>query len=111
MRAKKIFAAGMVAVMCAGLMTGCGSNDTKSQFKKFSKCATIDKAAYTDIEYVPASREVSEDDVNSAISSFAVTILRLQRIRPAQWQMATRSMWTMLRLSQEQRRTARQITH
>ncbi|MFR5028233.1 MAG: FKBP-type peptidyl-prolyl cis-trans isomerase [Coprococcus sp.] len=56
--------------MCAGLMTGCGSNDTKSQFKKFSKCATIDKAAYTDIEYVPASREVSEDDVNSAISSF-----------------------------------------
>ena len=98
MRVKKIFAAGMVAVMCAGLMTGCGSNDTKSQFKKFSKCATIDKAAYTDIEYVPASREVSEDDVNSAI-------------RPAQWQMATRSMWTMLRLSQEQRRTARQITH
>ena len=70
MRVKKIFAAGMVAVMCAGLMTGCGSNDTKSQFKKFSKCATIDKAAYTDIEYVPASREVSEDDVNSAISSF-----------------------------------------
>ena len=54
MRVKKIFAAGMVAVMCAGLMTGCGSNDTKSQFKKFSKCATIDKAAYTDIEYVPA---------------------------------------------------------
>ena len=43
MRVKKIFAAGMVAVMCAGLMTGCGSNDTKSQFKKFSKCATIDK--------------------------------------------------------------------
>ena len=30
MRAKKIFAAGMVAVMCAGLMTGCGRNDTKS---------------------------------------------------------------------------------
>ena len=46
MRARKIIAAGMVAVMCAGLMTGCGSNDTKSQFKKFSKCATIDKAGY-----------------------------------------------------------------
>lgn len=37
MRARKIIAAGMVAVMCAGLMTGCGSNDTKSQFKKFFK--------------------------------------------------------------------------
>ena len=70
MRVKKIFAYGMVAVMCAGMMTGCGKNDTKSQFKTYSKCATVDKAAYTDIEYVPESREVSQEDVDSAIDSF-----------------------------------------
>lgn len=68
MRAKKIIAAGMTAVMCAGLLTGCSS--TNSQFKKYSKCATVDKAAYTDIEYVPASREITDDDVQSSISSF-----------------------------------------
>ena len=54
--------------MCAGLMTGCSSN--KSQFNKYSKCAVVDKAAYTDIEYVPASREVTDDDVQSSIDSF-----------------------------------------
>lgn len=70
MRVKKIFAYGMVAVMCAGMMTGCGKNDTKSQFKTYSKCATVDKAAYTDIEYVPESREVSQEDVDNAIDSF-----------------------------------------
>ena len=70
MRVKKIFAYGMVAVMCAGMMTGCGKNDTKTQFKTYSKCATVDKAAYTDIEYVPESREVSQDEVDSAIDSF-----------------------------------------
>lgn len=68
MRAKKIIAAGIMAAMCAGLMTGCSSN--KSQFNKYSKCAVVDKAAYTDIEYVPASREVTEDDVQSSIDSF-----------------------------------------
>ena len=68
MRAKKIIAAGIMAAMCAGLMTGCSSN--KSQFNKYSKCAVVDKAAYTDIEYVPASREVTDDDVQSAIDSF-----------------------------------------
>ena len=30
----------------------------------------VDKAAYTDIEYVPASREVTDDDVQSSIDSF-----------------------------------------
>lgn len=68
MRAKKIIAAGIMAAMCAGLMTGCSSN--KSQFNKYSKCAVVDKAAYTDIEYVPASREVTDDDVQSSIDSF-----------------------------------------
>lgn len=68
MRAKKIIAAGIIAAMCAGLMTGCSSN--KSQFNKYSKCAVVDKAAYTDIEYVPASREVTDDDVQSSIDSF-----------------------------------------
>ena len=57
-----------MAAMCAGLMTGCSSN--KSQFNKYSKCAVVDKAAYTDIEYVPASREVTDDDVQSSIDSF-----------------------------------------
>lgn len=68
MRAKKIIAAGIMAAMCAGLMTGCSSN--KSQFNKYSKCAVVDKAAYTDIEYVRASREVTDDDVQSSIDSF-----------------------------------------
>ena len=68
MRAKKIIAAGIMAAMCAGLMTGCSSN--KSQFNKYSKCAVVDKAAYTDIEYDPASREVTDDDVQSSIDSF-----------------------------------------
>lgn len=68
MRAKKIIAAGIMVAMCAGLMTGCSSN--KSQFNKYSKCAVVDKAAYTDIEYVPASREVTDDDVQSSIDSF-----------------------------------------
>ena len=68
MRAKKIIAAGIMAAMCAGAMTGCSSN--KSQFNKYSKCAVVDKAAYTDIEYVPASREVTDDDVQSSIDSF-----------------------------------------
>lgn len=68
MRAKKIIAVGIMAAMCAGLMTGCSSN--KSQFNKYSKCAVVDKAAYTDIEYVPASREVTDDDVQSSIDSF-----------------------------------------
>lgn len=68
MRAKKIIAAGIMAAMCAGLMTGCSSN--KSQFNKYSKCAVVDKAAYTDIEYVPASREVTDDDVQGSIDSF-----------------------------------------
>lgn len=68
MRAKKIIAAGIMAAMCAGLMTGCSSN--KSQFNMYSKCAVVDKAAYTDIEYVPASREVTDDDVQSSIDSF-----------------------------------------
>ena len=68
MRAKKIIAAGIMAAMCAGLMTGCSSN--KSQFNKYSKCAVVDKAAYTDIEYVPASREVTDDDVQSSIDRF-----------------------------------------
>lgn len=68
MRAKKIIAAGIMAAMCVGLMTGCSSN--KSQFNKYSKCAVVDKAAYTDIEYVPASREVTDDDVQSSIDSF-----------------------------------------
>ena len=68
MRAKKIIAAGIMAAMCAGLMTGCSSN--KSQFNKYSKCAVVDKTAYTDIEYVPASREVTDDDVQSSIDSF-----------------------------------------
>lgn len=68
MRAKKIIVAGIMAAMCAGLMTGCSSN--KSQFNKYSKCAVVDKAAYTDIEYVPASREVTDDDVQSSIDSF-----------------------------------------
>ena len=68
MRAKKIIAAGIMAAMCAGLMTGCSSN--KSQFNKYSKCEVVDKAAYTDIEYVPASREVTDDDVQSSIDSF-----------------------------------------
>lgn len=68
MRAKKIIAAGIMAAMCAGLMTGCSNN--KSQFNKYSKCAVVDKAAYTDIEYVPASREVTDDDVQGSIDSF-----------------------------------------
>ena len=68
MRVKKIIAAGMTAVMCAGLLSGCSSSS--SQFKKYSKCAVVDKAAYTDIEYVPASREVTDDDVQSSIDSF-----------------------------------------
>lgn len=68
MRAKKIIAAGIMAAMCAGLMTGCSSD--KSQFNKYSKCAVVDKAAYTDIEYVPASREVTDDDVQGSIDSF-----------------------------------------
>lgn len=68
MRAKKIIAAGIMAAMCVGLMTGCSSN--KSQFNKYSKCAVVDKAAYTDIEYVPASREVTDDDVQNSIDSF-----------------------------------------
>jgi len=68
MRVKKMIAAGMAAVMCAGILTGCSIGG--NQYKRYSKCATVDKEAYTDIEYVPASREISEDDVQNAIDSF-----------------------------------------
>lgn len=70
MRANKILTGGALAVMCAGLLAGCGSNDTTSQFKTYAKCADIDSSLYTDIEYVPESREISDEDVDSAIESF-----------------------------------------
>ncbi len=70
MRVKKMIACGVIAAMCAATVTGCGKNDTTSQFKKFSKCAAVETSAYTDIEYVPESREVSQDEVDSAVDSF-----------------------------------------
>lgn len=69
MKTKKIFACGLVAALCAGLMTGCGVGK-ESQFNKYSKCATVDKSAYTDVEYVPESREITDDDVQKAIDKF-----------------------------------------
>ena len=69
MKTKKIFACGLVAALCVGLMTGCGVGK-ESQFKKYSKCATVDKSAYTDVEYVPESREITDDDVQNAIDKF-----------------------------------------
>lgn len=70
MRVKKILAYGVMTAMCAGLLAGCGSNDTESQFKTYAKCADIDSSVYTDIEYVPESREVTDDEVQDAIDSF-----------------------------------------
>lgn len=70
MRAKKILAGTVMMAMCAGFMTGCGGSDSKSQFKIYSKCADIDASVYTGVEYVPQSREVTDDEVQSAIDSF-----------------------------------------
>ena len=107
MRAKKIIAAGIMAAMCAGLMTGCSSN--KSQFNKYSKCAVVDKAAYTDIEYVPASREVTDDDVQSSIDSFCNDNSETSEDKTSAIKMAIKLTLTMLRRYPERRKTARQV--
>lgn len=70
MRVKKVLLGSVIAAMCAGLMSGCGKSEAESQFDTYAKCAEIDSSAYTGVEYVPESREVTDDDVDSAIDSF-----------------------------------------
>lgn len=69
MRVKKILTGYMIAIMGTALMTGC-SEKSDSQFKSYAKCAKVDVTAYTDIEYVPESREVTDDEVKDAIDQF-----------------------------------------
>lgn len=69
MRTKKIWVCGLIGAMGACVLSGC-TGTGESQFKTYAKCADIDSSAYTNVEYVPESREVTDDDVQSAIDSF-----------------------------------------
>ena len=66
MRIKKMMAFCLAAVAGMGLLTGCGSNE--SEAKRYAKCAEV--SDYEGVEYVPASREVTQEQIDESIESF-----------------------------------------
>jgi trigger factor len=68
MRKRKIFAVCVATVTAIGLLAGCGSKSTEDEYARYAKCVTL--ADYENVEYVPESREVTQDDIDSEISDF-----------------------------------------
>ncbi len=67
MRRCKILALAAAAVFCMGALTACEKSN-KSIIRRYSKCADVKD--YTGVEYVPASREITQEDIDGAIESF-----------------------------------------
>lgn len=67
MKKTKIVSISLAMILCMGLFTGCGKS-AKGTFKRYAKCADVKN--YTGVEYVPESREVTQDDIDKAIDSF-----------------------------------------
>lgn len=67
MRKIKTVALGAVIVLAMGMLSGCGKSDIGTM-KRFSKCADV--TDYKGVEYVPESREVTQDEIDDAIDSF-----------------------------------------
>ena len=66
MKMKKVMTLCLATVVGMGVLSGCGS--TKSEFKQYAKCAEV--SDYDGVEYVPASREVTQDKIDEKIDSF-----------------------------------------
>lgn len=64
---KKIIALCTVAVLGMTLFTGCGKG-TKKTFERYAEC--IDTINYNGIEYVPADRIVTQEEIDAEIDSF-----------------------------------------
>lgn len=64
---KKIIALCAVAMLSMTLLTGCGKG-TKKTFERYAEC--IDTINYNGIEYVPADRVVSQEEIDAEIDSF-----------------------------------------
>jgi trigger factor len=67
MRKLKVVTGLLTGIVAATMLAGCG-NSTEDDFENYAKCAEVGN--YVGVEYVPASREVSEDDIQSSIESF-----------------------------------------
>ena len=66
MKMKQVMTLCLATVVGMGVLSGCGS--TKSEFKQYAKCAEV--TDYDGVEYVPASREVTQDQIDEKIDSF-----------------------------------------
>lgn len=67
MKKTKIITISTVMMLCMGLLTGCSKSATGT-FKRYAKCADVKD--YTGVEYVPESRELTQEDIDNAIESF-----------------------------------------
>ncbi len=67
MKKTKIITISTVMILCMGLLTGCSKSATGT-FKRYAKCADVKD--YTGVEYVPESRELSQEDIDNAVESF-----------------------------------------
>lgn len=67
MNRKKMVGMLFAMTLAATMLAGCGDS-TKKQFESYAKCGTIGE--YKGVEYTPASREVTEEQVQSSIESF-----------------------------------------
>lgn len=67
MRKTKILTICTAAVLGMAVLTGCGDS-TKKTFEQYAECADVND--YIGVEYVPASREVTQEEIDEAISSF-----------------------------------------
>jgi trigger factor len=68
MKKKKIFAVCLATAAAMGMLAGCGSKSTEDEFERYAKCADV--TDYENVEYVPESREVTQDEIDSEISDF-----------------------------------------
>lgn len=57
----------MTAAFAAAMITGCGDS-TEKDFENYAKCGTLGE--YVGVEYTPASREVTDDEIQTSIDSF-----------------------------------------
>ncbi len=64
---KRKFVIACFAVAGLGLLGGCGDS-TEDEFEMYADCFEIGE--YEAVEYVPASREVTQDDIDAEIDSF-----------------------------------------
>ena len=63
---KRVLVALLATALTVSVISGCGS--TKSEFRQYAKCAEVKD--YDGIEYVPTSREVTQDQIDEKINSF-----------------------------------------